>query len=354
MANKKEEAQLIDEEEGLDTAPILTVPTVDSRSGLLGEESLVPGSKVVTSKPVDDEDAETVTVDDLEDGEEEGVEDPFDSVIKKLMRGESPSVRDAIQATSCFGRMWFDPGDKTYCPETECAVRSLCEVAYHQAMESVEDELLVAEEIEELEGAVTITEATPRPKATGPLIGQKKKRANRVLSKKEKKARAKQKKVIKGGKIRSTRTPYIDQGRPVDKFAKMIWTQVGTPPELPPNWGYCSVGSLEDRTYAQGEFIKKFSGHLVVSRRAGYHQYFSEGLHVIRFWVNAAGHGNVDMAPAVSEEMKKLGFLVKVTPVKDKKHRFNFYPDRTRINCVEDAIELATAIMAALPKLELR
>jgi len=327
-----------------DPAPILSVPASSEALG----DSIVSGKKQVRQLIEDDEteDGEDLP-DDLPDESEEQAkeEDPFEPVIKRILKSQSPSVRDAIQGTECFGKLWYSPDEKNYCPEVECGLRTLCEAVHTQAIGSVEEDVAAKEELAELDQEDGAKLMKLVHGGTGKKVQDDfaKNTKNRKLNKKAKKKAAKAKKETDPTK-KKVRRPYVDQNRPIDDLARQLQEKI-EPKTLPDNWIYWSVGTKEQREYGQKWFVDKYGKGYQFSQRASYHIYFYNGMHVMRLWVNAAGGGWLDMNPFLAEEMRKRGHSLEPTPKKSIKHTYEFFPQRmklltqTQIDDVLDALK---------------
>lgn len=333
-----------------DPAPILTTPMMQQAGERLSDAVAVPGAEAVVRKLV--EDVSAVTVDDLEDEEEEQPKpDPFIKAVEKIARSESPGIKNAITESECFARFWFD--GESYCSEAECALRKLCEGAYHLAVGSIDDDIDASEELEGIEAEVAqvneILKSEKKQEVKGSVVGAH--AEQRTLQKKRRRH--------KGGKrapgTPRKKMPYINQGRPVDIFANSLWKSLGSPPSLPDNWRYKTMGSLEWRQFAQQWFVDEYGEGLMVTRRSGYHQFIYNGMHVARLWVNSANGGWLDMNPTLAEEVSDNLFVkIKSVPKKNSKHLFVIYTKRVYVNTSEVADRIAECIKNILDKMEVR
>lgn len=335
-------------QEEFDPAPILTSSIMEAASSVVGGSGKTKTKKTMLD---DEDDPDEEDLDgDIEDDDAPVSEDVFMPVIKKLMVSQSPTVRSAIEGTSCFARVWYSADDKDYCPEMECGLRKLCEAAYHQAIESVEADVEAKEEMEgvgssEVEKLLNVING----KEDVEEDDLAKVKQNRKLQTQKKKVRKSQAKDPNG--LKKVRRPYVDQGRPVDYLAKVLHDGLD-PKELPDNWIYANIGTKEERLHAAAWFVGKYGDGIQHSKRAGYHVYFYEGKHLLRFWVNAAGGGWLDMNPHLAEEMEKSGaFKTEVTPVKNPRHRYNFFPKRIKIRTAMQMETLIGAIKLTLSKM---
>lgn len=244
--------------------------------------------------------------------------DSFISEIDQIKRGVSPEVKDTIDRATCFGYGWYtdpaqfvegddDPGGP--CLQTECDLRRFCELVYNRAGKVIEE----AKE--------------PEPEKTRTLVVRHKSR------KKHGRPRIKEK-IVPRGKWKGTgkydRHPYVATGRPVDVLAAGMWEALGTPPVLPDWWMYPHSRTLQQREEAKETFKKNFGGGVVVTKRMQYHQYFLEGDHLMRYWVNAAGGGWLDLNPSLSRIILRHNSMdVEQTPESGRKTKYRFYPYRT-------------------------
>lgn len=332
-----------------DLAPILITPKLQESMA-----SVTGGTRTV-KKLVDDDDEAKSSADTLcgePQAEEEAPPDPFLPVIQKMAKGESPAVREAIQGTACFARMWYSDEDESFCPETECQVRKLCEAAYHKAVGSVEAEIEAEAEASEYhaDAVGNITEVVGRAQEAV-LEGDSLNKVNLQRSmKKHKKVKVK-KILIKSLK---QRLPYLDRGMPVDTYVSAFWKAMGQPPELPPDWAYQAVASLEQRCFAAKWFSQRYGKGLVVSRRVSYWQFFYDGMHCGRFWVNSARAGWLDCNLWLAQELREQGFPLEPVATKDPKHSYKFYEYKVKIKSVEVAKDIAKVLLSILKRMEVR
>jgi hypothetical protein len=229
--------------------------------------------------------------------------DAFDKAISQVLKGEPRADwRDTIKETSCFARQWFDKDDGSFCDQLECDLRDLCEKTWTK-----------------VDGGLHADSRINAP-AQVRRLGKKK-------------TRAKKPKTAAHGKWKGTskydRVPYMDQGRQIDRVANAIFQFLGSPASLPAGWIYPVSKTKEQQERARTEFCEMYGRGVFVIRRASYHQYFVDGAHLLRLWVNAAGGGWVDCSKRLSKVILKQGKgIFEATPSTGKKTKFRFYPYR--------------------------
>jgi len=239
--------------------------------------------------------------------------DPFIEEIAKLKASQSPAVRDTIERAPCFGRNWFidsviatenDTDVGGICDQWDCDLRSLCELVYTRA-------LGVEQKKEESPASYQDTQEIPPQ-----TIGKNKRKKIKV-------------------KVRKyTRFPYVDQGRPIDKLATLIWELLGSPPALPDSWMFPSVKTKEDLELAPKQFRDRFGSGVMVSRRSNYHQFFRDGFHFLRLWMTAPGGGWMDISGDLAKAVLKVVPTLKIEhpPQGMLRKRYRFYPHRVYIH----------------------
>lgn len=361
--NKKKMPQVEDKlkEQEFDPAPIMPGPTAGGRLGsaVVDQEQEVDGSSTVAGGLK----SKTMTIDDLDDEEQQQETKPqvdaFEQPIKKLLRGVSPEVREAIRGTECFARAWFDGED--YCPEEECGLRSLCEGLYDQVVGGVEEELEAQDEmagLSEEDHKKLAKAANKKAKPSAKAIGKTK--SNRKLLKKKKKRKRKglqhsepdEKPPWEVEKYK--RRPYVAQGRPIDNIVEEFWKCLGSPPSLPDSWRYGKSHTFDDRMVAQQRFMTNYGNGLLITRRSSYHLYYFDGLHLARIWVNAAGGGWIDCHPALAEKLEDEGFDLHQVPAKNKRHVFKFFEHRVWLGTTEQAAVAARLAREVIPHMKVR
>jgi len=328
------------EEEKFDPMPIMPAPSRRLGQAVVDEDQEIESVAVAGKLK-----GATVTIDDLDDEEEEkSGPDQFDVLIAKLVKTVSPDIREAIKGTGCFGRLWKDGDD--VCPEVTCELRDYCRNVYEQVTGDVEDEI-----------KVPVARVMSPKKVQGSIAAN----ATRRKLQKGKKKR----KLGEPAPEKPTRPPweaekykrraYVSTGRPVDVLVKALWEALGQPPVMPEKWKYPKSKSLEDRIDAQHTFRQRYGYDLQVVRRASYHLYFYNGLHVCRIWVNAGGGGLMDVVPIVAEVMEEKGhFELEDAVPKNKKHVFQFFTQRCWIGTVEQAEKAAECIKSILSRMQVR
>jgi hypothetical protein len=238
--------------------------------------------------------------------------DPFIEEIAKIKHSQSPAVRDTIERAPCFGRNWYidhaltageDLDEGGICDQWDCDLRSLCELVYTRS---------TGKEIEQ-------------QKNDDPVSYQ---------DTQEIPPQGKSKKKIKPKIRKYTRFPYVDQGRPIDKMATLIWELLGGPPSLPDSWMFPSVKTKQDLDLAPHQFRDRFGPGIMVSRRTNYHQFFKEGSHFLRLWMTAPGGGWMDISGSLAKVILKIATDLKLEhpPQKMLRKRYRFYPYRTFIH----------------------
>jgi hypothetical protein len=228
--------------------------------------------------------------------------DAFDRAIAQVLKGEPrEDWRETISETGCFAREWYDKDDGSFCDQLECDLRDLCEKTWNK-----------------VEGGLSADSRINAPAQV------------RRLGKKKRKAKPKG---PSRGKWKGTgkfdRVPYVDQGRQIDRVANAIYQFLGSPASLPIGWTYPVSKTKEQQESARTEFRETYGHGVFVIRRASYHQYFANGAHLLRLWVNAAGGGWADCSGELSKVILKEGKgIFEVTPSTGKKTKFRFYPYR--------------------------
>jgi len=329
-----------------DLAPILVTPKMQ---GSLGS---VTGEVRSVRKLVDDEDEAPDTLCGPAPAEEEAKPDPFTVIIKKLARGESPAVREAMEGTACFARLWYSDEDQSFCPETGCQLRKLCETAYHKAVGSIEAEIEAESEmakvnVEEVENVVEAVARAEEANLEGDTLN--KVNFQRGLKKQKK---IKVKKIF--AKSLKVRLMYEDKGQPVDAYVKAFWEALHSPPELPSDWAYQAVASLEQRCFAAKWFSQRYGKGMMVSRRQSYWQFFYNGMHFGRFWVNSARAGWLDCNLWLAQELREQGYTLAAVATKDPKHSYKFYEYKVKIKSVDEAQAIAKVALSVLKRMEVR
>lgn len=340
---KRETMPQVEEKETFDPMPIMPAPNKRLGQAVVDEDQEIESIAVAGRLK-----GATVTIDDLEDEEEEkSGPDQFDAFITKLVKTVSPDIREAIKGTQCFGRLWKEGED--VCPEAACELRDYCRSVYERVMG--EDEV---EEIEEPAPAPKPRTVTHK-KVEGSIAANA---AKRKLQKKKRRqpgeAAAEKPSRPPWEAEKYKRRAYVSTGRPVDVIVDALWKGLDQPPQLQEKWKYAKSKTFEDRQDAQRSFRRNYGSGLVVCRRASYHLYYFNGLHVCRIWVNAGGGGLMDMCPAVAEAMEEEGFQLEDAVPKNKRHVFQFFTQRTWIGTREHAEKAAECIKAALPKMKVR
>ena len=293
--------------------------------------------------------------------EEMSVVDPFKPAIAKMEASQSPAVRNAIAATPCFARVWYSNEDQDYCSEMECGLRRLCEATYHEAVESVDAEVEAQEELEgietsEVDGLFKIIEGKGEVSAVERLLRAAINGEDNVEQEDDfTKVKLQGRKLQKGSKSRKTRlsTPYVSKGRHSDKLATMLAMRLA-PVELPENWMYYTVRSFDFRKIAQRRFVSKHGGGMLCSKRPSYHIYIYDGMHVLRLWVNASNVAIMDLNPHLATECERVGLKTTVTPPKNPRHSFNFFPKRTKIKTFEQMELAIQSVKATLDQMAVR
>jgi hypothetical protein len=343
MNFEKEKFSKLGENNSTDVAPILVTPKM--KAALDGVDRAVPEDPGEYPEIVEPEEEEKQEV------------DQFDLVIGRVLKSESPAVCAAVQRTACFGRLWYSEEEASYCPELECELRKLCESVYHKAAGDAEPSQV--EDLTDTDAKVLsrVIRALERPEDStevGLDDFAKVQRHGRQLQTKKKKRPKKRSRRKRPGPPKA-RVPYLDTGRPVDKFMKVIFQDVGEPPALPESWKYPTASSRVQREIAANWFVEQYGKGLVVNRRASCWTFFYNGMHVCRMWTNAASGALVDCNPwMVAWIQKNHGWEVRKVPVKDKKHTFEFFTGRFRINTVEMAKTVAAALLQTVSDMEVR
>lgn len=327
------------QQDEFDPAPILVTPRMSE------------GVKKKNELDEEDEDS-------LEENIQEEIADPFKPAIAKMEASQSPAVRNAIAATPCFARVWYSSEDQDYCSEMECGLRRLCEATYHEAVESVDAEVEVQEELEgietsEVDSLLKIIEGKGKISAVEKLLKAAINGEENVEQEDDfTKVKLQGRKLQKGSKPRKTRlsTPYVSKGRHSDKLATMLAMRLA-PIELPENWMYYTVRSLDFRKIAQRRFVSKHGGGMLCSKRSSYHIYIYDGLHVLRLWVNAANVVIVDLNPHLAAECERVGLKTLVTPPKNPRHSFNFFPKRTKVKTFQQMELVIQSVKATLDQM---
>lgn len=234
--------------------------------------------------------------------------DLYQEVINKIKKSVSPAVINAINDCECFIRLWYDTEEKAYCDEITCDLRPFCEQGYHQVV-----------------GFKTAPEGVVR------VVEEEKKKEVKKQGPKE----------------------YVDAGNPSDAFVKIIWEDLGSPPEIE-NYEYSKQTVLEDRWEAQQAFIFEFGNHLQLIRRSSYHMYFYKGIHLIRLWVNTKKGTWIDLHRDLAVPLGKNGFKTKKVPIIDRNHVYKKFVSRTKITSKKQAAKFAKHVLKHLHKVKLR
>jgi len=257
--------------------------------------------------------------------------DEFTKAIEKVLACEPRDEwRETIRGTRCFARCWHDEEDHTFCTEMECDLRGLCETTWEGVrggtIERDEDDSIIAPANIRMIGGKLKKGAFPKPS------------------------------VISRGKWKGTgkydRVPYVDQNRPVDKIAHTIWTYMGCPASLPDDWSYPISHTKEQEEAARIIFINVFGTSTYLVRRSSYHQYISNGYHLLRIWMNGAGGSWVDVIPSLSKILlSDSKNMIEKTPTSGKKTKFRFYPYRVYLS-KPSSIERFKYALTQLPEFE--
>lgn len=341
MNFEKEKFSKLEANDSTDVAPILVTPMM--QASLDGVNRAVP---------TDPEEFPEI----IEPEEETQEVDPFDVVIGRVLKSESPAVCAAVQRTACFGRLWYSADEESYCPELECELRKLCESVYHKAAGDAEPSQV--EDLTDTDAKVLsrVIRALERPEDSMEEELDdfaKVQRHGRQFQKKKRRCKKRSSRKRPGSP--RTRVPYLDTGRPVDGFLKAIFKDVGEPPALPETWKYPTASSRVQREIAANWFVEQYGNGLLINRRASCWTYFYNGLQVCRLWTNAASGALVDCNPwMVAWIQKNHGWEVRKVPVKDKKHTFEFFTGRFRIDSVEMAKTVAAALLQTVSDMEVR
>lgn len=347
-------------EQEFDPAPIMPGPSSQGRLGssVVDQDQDVDGSATVAGGLK----SKTLTIEDLDDDEETKEQpqtDAYDQPIKKLLRGVSPEVREAIKGTDCFARAWFD--GESYCPEEECGLRSLCEGMYDQVVGDVAGELEAIDEIDGISEEDHKKLAKAQAKKSSKAIGKTKSKDKRKLLNKKKKRKKKQplrqeyaEEKPPWEREKYKRRPYVAQGRPVDNIVQKFFEGLGSPPSLPESWRYGKSHTFDDRMVAQRRFMTNYGNGLLITRRSSYHLYYFDGLHLARIWVNAAGGGWIDCHPMLAEKLEDEGFELHEVPAKNKRHVFKFFEQRVWLGTEEHALLAARLAREVIPEMKVR
>lgn len=257
--------------------------------------------------------------------------DDFDKAIEEVIAKEPREEwRETIRGQRCFARCWHDEEDETYCTEMDCDLRDLCETTW----ELVRGGLLERTDSESIDSPAQTRKIGTRIKRDGVLRRPPK---------------------IPKGKWKGTgkyeRVPYLDQNRPIDRVAHVLWEFLGSPPALPADWSYAISKTKEQEERARSEFVAIFGTGVHVVRRASYHQYICNGYHLLRIWVNGAGGGWVDCATALSKALlSDSKNMIERTPISGRKTKFRFYPYRVFL-AKPASIERFKIALTTLPEL---
>lgn len=209
-----------------------------------------------------------------------------------------------MEQATCFGRNWYmesapvfgiESEESGICTEIECDLRSLCELTY--------------------------------TRATGKHIEQRNDSAVKAGVGRPKRKKAKSVRAYK-------RFPYVDQGRPVDKFAAELWRLLGGPPSLPDVWVYPPTRTIQAREVAIKSFVTRFGSGVMVNKRHNYHVYFKDGKHFVRLWMSHSNSGWLDTGVLVAKAIIRLVPSMQLEDVpsggisKSHKARYYFFPYR--------------------------
>lgn len=252
-------------------------------------------------------------------------EDLIKEAIERAVNLQTDSAwAELILETPCFVRLWHDQELDEYCDLIDCDLRKLCQSTW-----------------EKVKGGLAADEVPP----TASWSPSQKRKVGRPRTGRAVTLRSKWK-----GKGKYKRHQYVDQGRPVDRFAHTISELLGHPPELPDAWRYPVSKTKEQQEKAIQLFIQTFGPGAWVIRRTSYHQYLFEGQHLMRFWVGSGGGGGyLDLSRRVAKIISKIkGIDLEKSPVSGYKTKFRFYPFRMFIGRDRDI----GPVKAALAKIE--
>lgn len=226
-------------------------------------------------------------------------EQAFAKAITNILKNEPrPEWRELIEDSKCFARLWREE-DESVCDELECDLRDLCQTTWNS-----------------IKGGYT-----------APQEGLGTPARVRQLGKKKKKGRPGKPKYQNSGRYQ--RTPYVSTGRPVDLVAREIYEFLGMPSHLPPSWYYGASKTQAQVNEAKELFVSKFGSGLFVIERASYIHYMLNGEHLMRFWVNAAGGGWMDLNRDLARTVMRYGKRDPAkTPTSGRSSKFRFYPYR--------------------------
>lgn len=251
------------------------------------------------------------------------LEQRFKTAIDKVVRWERrPEYRQIIKETGCFGRLWQDPDTEDFCDEIDCDLRQLCQLVWTSVC-----------------GGLEADEKPPKPKrSVEEVCWERRKRS----SKRQKRRWAEARKW--NGSTKYSRVPYQSRGRPVDTLAELFWEFIN-PQVLPTYWKYPDSKTREQRKEARLVFIAEYDDGAFGIQRSSYHQYFFDGCHLMRFWVNSNGGGWLDCSARLAKVIAKIGKIDLVkTPSSGYKTKFRFYRHRVYIGCAEDVDKIKEAL----------
>lgn len=241
--------------------------------------------------------------------------DGFKRAINNILKNEPRAEwRELIRGSECFARLWRDEDDSV-CDELDCDLRNLCQATWN----SVKG------------GYISPHESLGAPAQV------------RQLGKKKKGHPPKTAKRIIGG--RYSRTPYVSTGRPVDRIAREIYEFLKTPSHLPNAWSYGASKTQAQINEAQEQFISKFGSGLFVIERASYIHYMLNGEHLMRFWVNAARGGWMDLCSDLARTVMRFGRMDPAkTPISGGSTKFKFYPFRVFLSTEKSVDQFKEAL----------
>jgi hypothetical protein len=239
----------------------------------------------------------------------------IDNILKNEPRAE---WRELIKSSSCFAKMWRDSDDDSICDELECDLRDLCQATWTS-----------------IKGGYTSAEDSLTTPARVRLLGKKRKRGRPPKKKKKKLA----------GCGRYERVPYVSTGRPVDEIARALYEFLGAPPRLPTTWYYGASKTQAQVNEARELFINEFGTGLFIIERSSYHHYMLNGDHFMRFWVNSAGGGWMDLSPMLTKAIMRTGRSDPAkTPASGRSTKFRFYPYRVFLSSKKSVKQFKIAL----------
>lgn len=273
--------------------------------------------------PIEEEDDEDEQEYVKIENEKPKSEDYFEPFTKRLQATQTEEVRKAITNTPCFGKLWYSSEDRSFCSETECSLKTLCEYTYDKVIDSLEAKIEIKKEktiankeeeyiqkmiesrrkrLNKLDDRNDFLKLTPYRKLNPDKRGRKKGAQIKNLTR-----------IVKDRDRRKSRSPYIYQNRSIDKLARQLFEAL-KPVFLPDDWYFKGSRNEENRETERIKFVSRYGNGFAVIKRRHYHQYFHNGTHVCRFWLRCTESDWIDMAPDLTKIIEAKKYKTVVSP----------------------------------------